>query len=135
LPSEKHESLLKDAARVLEAQGFRVIRLDKRNVPDMIALRENSAIAVEVDVNPTNIWLTRRKFEQGESQYDEEIIVTEPYSDHYHTKDEYLFAIEARKQGKSYLEIRRELRERFQRNTPISLIYKWVKGKSKPLSA
>jgi len=129
-----HEALLEAAMRELRRQGFRLIRLDRRAVPDAIAFKGQDVIAVEADTSPTSVWLTRRKFESGQSQYDAEIIVTKPFSDHYHSWREYHAAIDLRKEGLSYKAIQRTLKERFGRHVPLSLINGWIKGKTKPIT-
>jgi len=89
---------------------------------------------VEADISPTNVYLTRRKIETGQSQYDAEIIITKPFSEHYHSAEEYFSALELRKDGFSYRKIQRVLKERFGRDIPHSLIHDWIKGKKKPLT-
>lgn len=117
----------------MKKEGFRIIRLDRRMVPDAIAIKKDSVVAVEVDTNPTNIWLTRRKFKGG-SQYDEEIIVTRPYNDHYHTPETYYEALRLRKSGNSYREIRDNLVKKFNlEHLAVSTIVDWVKGRKRPL--
>ena len=131
--SIKHEQMLQAAIKNMQQQGFRVIRLDKRKVPDAIAFKETEVLAIEADTNPTSVWLTRRAFENGTSQYDAEVIVTKPYSNHYHTKEEYFFALSLRKEGKSYQEMSRLLEEKFGRKFCLSLLYSWCSFKKKPL--
>jgi len=129
-----HEELLINAIKELQKQGFRIIRLDRRAVPDAIAIKEQEVVAVEADANPTSIWLTKKKFENGTSQYDGEIVVTKPYSEHYHTSGEYVLALQLRSEGRSYREIQRILKEKTGRPIPTSLLHYWIKGRSKPLT-
>jgi len=129
-----HEELLRQAIEKLKSEGFRVIRLDRRVVPDAIAIKDNEVVAVEASTSFPNIYLTKRKFEDGTSQYDAEIIVTRKLSDHYHSIREYNWARLFRDKGMSYTQIQKELEKEFKRHVPRSLICDWVKGKKKPLT-
>ena len=133
MPSAGHEEILRAAINALQGQGFRVIRLDRRKVPDAIAIKSDEVLAVEASTNPTNIWLTRRAFEKGTSQYDAELIATKPYSKHFHTREEYLLALELRKQGMSYIAMSRVLQEKFGRGFCLSLLHSWCSGAKRPL--
>jgi len=130
-----HEKLLRAGIKAMEDQGFRVIRLDRRIIPDAIAVKEKEIIALEADTNPTNIWLTKRRFDKG-SQYDAEIIITKPYSSQYHKAETYYRVLELHQEGKySYREIRRKVMQELQlKSLSVSIIYDWIKGRKKPLT-
>lgn len=128
-----HEKLLQAGIKEMKKQGFRVIRLDRRKVPDAIAIKDSEVVAIEASTNPTNIWLTKRAFDKKGSQYDAEIIVTKKYSDHYHTKEEYEYALKLRKSGNSYREIKRLFESLFGVPVSVSTLHDWCEGKSKPL--
>jgi len=128
----EHESILQSTINELRKQGFRVIRLDHRIVPDAIAIKERSVSAIEVETSMTGLSLTRRKFDG--SQYDDEIIVTRPLNPHYHKMEVYNEAIALSKANKSYREIRRFLKEKYALETlAISTIHDWIKGKQRPI--
>lgn len=118
--------------KTLTKEGYRVIRLDRRKVPDAIAVKDSDVIAVEADTSPTSIWLTRKAFDKGVSQYDAEIIVTKPYSEHFHARAEYMLALELRKQGMSFRAMKRLLEEKFPRRFSTSILHDWCSGRKKP---
>lgn len=126
-----HEELLTNAIKELQKQGFRVIRLDRRIIPDAVAIKGEEVVAIEADTSPVSVWMTTRKLENG-SQYDSEIIVTNPYSERYYTREQYSEAMKLRGEGRSYREISRLLREKHGRRFPISLVHDWAKHRKKP---
>ena len=128
----EHEKMLRKGIEILKKKGFRIIRLDRRIVPDAIAIKDNKIVAIESSTNPTNVWLTERKLK--DSQYDSTIIITKPYSKHYHSPEEYFEVFKLRKEGCSYSEIAKIIEEKFHRRIPRSLICDWIKGKKKPLT-
>jgi len=130
-----HEQLLRAGIKAMREQGFRVIRLDRRIIPDAIAIKEKEIIALEANTTPTTIWLSKRRFEKG-SQYDAEIVITKPYSSQYHKAETYYRVLELyRKRGYSYREIRRKVMEELQlKSLSISTICDWIKGRKKPLT-
>jgi len=130
----KHEELLIAAIRKLEDEGFRIIRLDRRIVPDAIAIKDNEVIAIEAETGMSGIYLTRKKMMN--SQYDSTIIVTRPYSQCYHRPEVYYRVFELfKKGGHSYREIRRIVMDEFDlESLSVSTIHDWRKGKKKPLS-
>ena len=133
MSSVTHEEILQTAINTIKKQGFRVIRLDRRKVPDAIAIKNDEVVAIEANTNPTNVWLTRRAYEIGTSQYDAELIATKPYSKHYHAHEEYLLALELRKQGMSYPNMSRVLQEKYGRGFCLSLLHDWCNGNARPL--
>jgi len=133
MPKQKHEDLLIAGIKTLREQGFRVIRLDRRRIPDAIAIYGNKVVAVEADTNPTKVWLTKKKFEAG-SQYDEEIIITKPYEQHYHTSKTYYRVLELYKKGDMSLrEIVKTVKQEFGLKTlSVSIVHDWVTGRKIP---
>ncbi len=128
----EHERMLQSAINELIKQGFRVIRLDHRVIPDAIAVKNKEIIAVESETSGTGIWLSRRKLE--DSQYDAEIIITRPLEAHYFEPEVYHEVIRLVKEGNSYRETKRLVTEKFKlKSLSLSTVNKWVKGKSKPL--
>lgn len=129
-----HEELLVSAIQSLETQGYRVIRLDRRIVPDAIAIKNSEVIAIEADTSPTKVWLTKRKFESEKSQYDAEIIVTKPYNSYYHTPKVYYRVLELYNSGDySFREVKEKVMKEFELKTlAISTIHDWVKRRKIP---
>lgn len=132
---KSHEQLLRAGIKAMEDQGFRVIRLDRRLVPDAIAIKEEEIVALEADTTPTSVWLSTRRFDKG-SQYDAEIIITKPYSSQYHKAETYYRVLELYQQKEySYREIRRKIMKELQlKSLSISTICDWIKGRKKPLT-
>jgi len=130
-----HEQLLRAGIKAMKDQGFRVIRLDRRIIPDAIAIKEKEVVALEADTTPTNVWLSTRRFDKG-SQYDAEIIITKPYSFQYHKAQTYHRVLELHKTGEySYREIRRKVMRELQlKSLSVSTICDWIKGRKKPLT-
>lgn len=135
MPSLTHEKMLLAGIEELKKQGFRIIRLDRRIIPDAIAIKEKEVIAIEASTNPTNVWLVKKKFESG-SQYDAEIIITKPYDIQYHSPDTYYRVLELHKEEiHSYREIRRTIMKEFNLKTlSVSTIHDWIKGNKRPLT-
>jgi Holliday junction resolvase len=131
---KNHEQLLQCAINAMENQGYRVIRLDRREIPDAIAIGNNEIVAIEAETNPSGVWLLKKNFEKSHHQYDSEIVVANPLlrSRKSHSKEEYFRVLELRKGGCSYTEIQTHFQFEFNKHLCRSLIHKWVRGKSKP---
>jgi len=132
--TSEHEKLLIAAIKRLENEGFRVIRLDHRIIPDAIAIKENHVVAVEASIGTTNVYLVKRKLK--DSEYDEEIIITRPYDQHYHDAKVYYRVLKLFKEHKySYREIREIVIKEFNlKSLSCSTVHDWIKGLKKPLT-
>ena len=130
----EHERLLTMAIEKLKAEGFRIIRLDHRIVPDAIAIKDNSIIAIEAETGASGVYLTKKKIKN--SQYDEMVIVTKPYNQYYHKAKVYHRVLELAKEEKySYREIREKVMKEFNlESLSISTVHDWIKGLKKPLT-
>jgi len=130
----EHEKMLIKTIRILESEGFRVIRLDRRIIPDAIAIKGKKVTAIEVSTSQTSVSITKRKI--SGSQYDSELIVTRPYNQHYHKPEVYFRVLELAKQNKySYRTIRAMVMKEFNlASLGITTIHEWIKGKKKPLT-
>jgi hypothetical protein len=132
MPSKEHEEILQKAILALRNEGLRVIRLDSTCVPDAIAIDfENRKVsAVEADTNPTNIYLTKAKYERYPPQFDEEIIATKelrkPRQKSYQA---YVLALELRRQGLSERKIKVEIEKRLGEKVSAGTVHYWVTGK------
>ncbi len=131
MASKKHEEILQKAINELEKNGLRVIRLDSRTVPDAIAIDfENRKVsAVEASTNPTNIWLTKMKYNRVPVQFDEEIIATtvlrHPKQKSYKA---YILALELRKQGMTERKIQDEIKKRLDEKVSRGTVHYWISG-------
>lgn len=124
----EHERQLQTAINELKKQGFRIIRLDHRIVPDAIAINNKEVVAVESETSGTGVWLTRRKLE--DSQYDAEIIITRPYDKQFFEPKVYYDCLELSKNGMSYREIKRTLMSKYNlQRLALSTICGWIKGR------
>ena len=129
--NNEHETQLQSAINELKKQGYRIIRLDHRIVPDAIAISDKEVVVVESETSWAGTWLSRRKLK--DSQYDAEIIITRPLNQHYHTREVYNEVLNLSKSGKSYREIQRLMKEKHKLKTlAVTTIHNWIKGRSQP---
>lgn len=131
MPSKLHEEILSKAIDVLAREGYKVIRLDSRAIPDAIAIdfENKKVIAVEADTSPSSIFLTRMKYEK-DSQYDEGIIVTKTFP-RSRSKPYYIYklALELRSKGLSERKIAEEIFKREGVKVANSTIHYWISGR------
>jgi len=127
----KHEEMLLIAIKALEEAGHRVIRLDRRRTPDAIAINFDSkrVIAVESSTSAGNYHYVRKRLD---GQYDEDIIITNQYSDRYYPREAYFLAIKLRKEGKTYNAIRNQIKKKFGKKPALSTLHDWVTGEKAP---
>lgn len=138
MPSKKHEEILSGAIKIFREQGLRVIRLDKRTVPNAIVVDfDNKKIdALEASTNIVNIYLTRMKYERSQKQFDEEIIAT-PYPKKRKrgkSIEAYFLALKLRKQGFTERGIQKEIHKKLGEHCSSGIIHYWVTGKCRPYS-
>ena len=127
----EHEKMLQTAINQMKQQGYRIIRLDHRTIPDAIAINDKEIIAMESETSSSGVWLSRRKLE--DSQYDAEIIITRPLDAHYFEPKVYYEVLKLLKEGNSYRETKRLVIEKFQlESLSIATIHNWLRGKCKP---
>jgi len=136
MPSQKHEDMLLIAIEKFIETGYRVIRLDKSRIPDAFAIdwENKKVIAIEASTSPVNHYFIRKKLEEYGSQYDEEVIITDQYSDRYYPKEAYLLALKLRKEGKTYKEIADEIEKVFNKRPAKSTLHDWITGEKAPPS-
>ncbi len=134
MTSKTHEELLLAGIKAMEDQGYRVVRMDRRVIPDAICIKDNQVVALEADTSPSNVWLSRRKY-GNTRQYDEQIIVTRPFSTQFHKKETYDRVMELYLEGNSYREIKRKVMGEFDLKTlSVSTVYDWIKGRKRPIT-
>ena len=129
----EHEKMLQIAIKEMKLQGYRVIRLDRRIVPDAIAINEKEIVAIESDTTFTGVAFARRRLEN--SQYDAEIVVTKPLDQYYFEPDIYKEVIKLMNEGHSFRETRKIAMEKFHlKSLSIATIHNWLKDRCRPPS-
>jgi len=131
MKSNKHEKILQVAIEKLRESGYRVIRLDKRRTPDAIAVDfdDKKVVAIEASTNAVNYHFVRKRIG---GQFDEDIIITDQYSDRYYSREAYFLALRLRKEGKIYAEIRDVIEEKFGKRPSNSTLHDWTTGEKAP---
>jgi len=124
MTSEKHEKLLIEAIEVLRDKGIRVIRLDKRTIPDAFIIMNNKVIAIEIETDGSP------KYSRN-SEFDEIISITPRRENEGVRSQAYLTAIRLRKEGKTYHQIKKYLSD-IGVHVGISTLHDWIRGKSIP---
>jgi len=129
-----HEEMLVKSIDALKRSGLRVVRIDKRKHPDAIAIdfQTKTVIAVEVETNPTGIYLTRRAY-MGvpTNEYEEEIIVTTRIPN-AKSMEAYEMCRALRQDGRTVRGIRGMIKYRLGEDVSIGTIHKWINGSRKP---
>jgi hypothetical protein len=142
-----HEALIQKMITEHESEGYRVIRLDKRIIPDAIALRDNKVIALEADTSKNGHNATVRKYEE-DNQYDDAVFESSFWEINYTTNDSnyngiikrrprfssehHARVLELRRSGATYKQIQEALIKEFGRPISFPAIYNWITGKSAP---
>jgi len=136
--SQKHERILIKTIEILKKNGLRVIRLDNRTVPDAVAIdfHNKTVSAIEASTRPSNIYLTRHKYERLPRQFDEEIIATLLPPKRRQSKDPkaYFLALELKAKGYTERAIRKEVELKTGEKVSNGTIHYWVTGQSRPWS-
>jgi len=129
MSSKKHEKILEYYISHFRDKGFKVIRLDKRGVPDAILVNdagEVSALLIETEVFSDKISEVKRG-KKNYSQFDKEIWII-PKSKKGHDPEDYYRVLNLAKQGMNKFRISQLT------GYSYALVYDWVMGKSKPTS-
>jgi hypothetical protein len=129
MPSLEHEKMLVSGIEAMHNKGYRVIRLDKRKVPDAIAIKDGEVVAVEAETSVTGAWTTTRKYEKNR-EYDRQVILRKPLSDVFFSFEAYKRALELRKRGLTYVAIASEVEREFHRKPSMGAMHKWFAGKA-----
>lgn len=134
--SKQHEEILTKAIEILRKQGLKVIRLDCRTTPDAIAIDfENKTVdVVEASTSPSNIYLTKMKYERYPKQFNNEIIVTSFKPRKCKSAKAYFLALELKKKGFTERKIRAEIKKRLGEKVSNGTIHYWVSGQTRPYS-
>jgi len=137
MAEHSHEELLAKGIEALKESGLRVIRLDRRTIPDAIAVdfQSKKIMAVETETSASSIWLTRRSYERHPKQFDEEIVITKPFDrTHFKSRKAYELCLELKAKNYSERQIQREVKERLNEHVSSGQIHNWIAGRSKPIS-
>lgn len=129
MPSEEHEKTLLLLMDEMFKKGYKVIRLDKRIIPDAIAIdfENKKVISLEATTSNIQVYFTRGKY-PNEDQYDE-VLICKPITKGkriYYPKSYRIKALELYKQGMSMLEIQRKLNVK-----GYATIHRWIKHDSR----
>ena len=129
-----HERLLQKYMKKYRDDGARVIRLDRRGVPDAIVIKDGKISALLIDTSTLNqvAGIIKHKKAMGQtirnySEYDEKIQVL-PKFRKAHNIETYNSAIKLFKEGTTTYRISKTL------NVPHTTVYEWCKCDVKPFS-
>jgi len=125
MPSPKHEERLCKAIDKYKNQGFRVIRLDKRTVPDAILIKDNLVFALEIDTE--SHYAAHQSSLGKHKNWDEfdEVWISIPKMKG-HTIEEYERALKMHNKGTNLFKISKEMK------IPYSVLWDWVHKQAKP---
>lgn len=132
MPSEKHEEILLTLIEEIQKKGLRVIRLDKRIVPDAIAIdfRNKKVIGLEASTNSTSVCITKTKYPANfEDDFDEVLLAYPTKKGKYlsYPSTLKLKAIKMREKGLSIKRIQTELQVK-----SYASVWNWCHGKQLP---
>lgn len=128
----KHEEALLKVMESLKLAGWKVIRLDRRNIPDLIAISNKGIVAIEIESCLKNMYYCKAKYE-GSPYYDQ-IFIVKPMKKRdlkscvFFSQEEYNRAIELRKEGKSLTKIQEIMMREFNRKPAMGTLHKWFTG-------
>lgn len=138
-----HEALLQKIIAEHESEGYRVIRLDKRMIPDAVAIKDGVVLALEADTSRNGHNATAKKY-SNDHQYDDVVFETSFWEINYTTNDSsytgvierrpkfleehYLRALELRQEGMTYKEIKFTIEKEFDVSISPLTLHKWATG-------
>lgn len=124
MPNDIHEELLIETIDILREKGIRVIRLDKREIPDAFAIIGDRIVSIEVETDGSP------KYSRN-SQFDEVISICPPRDTDHGRIEAYLCAVRLRKEGKTLQQIKDYI-EGLGVHVGLSTLHDWFRGKSLP---
>jgi len=128
MTSEKHNRLLKKVIESVRKEGYTVVRLDNRNIPDAFYIGEDGKIiAIEIQTDQSIPYARCPEFNGI-------LLVRRKYRKFYHNADTYSLVFELRKKGLTIRQIQKEVKKRVDVYINISTIDDWLRGKSVPKS-
>jgi len=125
MPSEEHDRILRKVIELLREEGYTVVRLDNRNVPDAFYIENGKPIAIEVETDSSRPYSRCPEFEGV-------LLIKKKRNRHDHEGWVYKKVFELRKEGKSYRQIQKELLDKYGVKLSLSTIHDWLRGKSVP---
>lgn len=134
---EKHDDMLEDVLEDFRAKGFKVIHLNRKPIPDAIAIKGDKTVMIEVTASKLKgkTYSKKLKYKQFGFETDDLIIIAKNLPSVSKIPPEaYYYALELRKKCWKYKDIQRELEEKFKVKVCLALLSRWFKGDVKPLS-
>lgn len=139
MPSKLHDKVIKEAQNLLISEG-RILRLDSKINPDLIFISKNGEVsAVEIELSHAGISEVKTNLEKY-SDFDNilifRLIPEMPYicdfkAKRYYPKEFFEKVLNLTKEGKSQLQIAKELQIEFKRVIPQSTISMIQNGRRK----
>jgi hypothetical protein len=133
----KHDEILEEVLAEFKSRGYKVIHLNRKPIPDAIAIKNNKTAMIEVTGSDlkTKIYSKKLKYKQYGFETDDLVLIGKGVPNQYKIPAEaYYYALELRKKGWTYSTISEELEKRFKCKISTASICLWVKGTNKPLS-
>jgi Holliday junction resolvase len=134
---KKHNEILEDIITEFRSKGFRVIHLNKKPIPDAIAIKDDKTVGIEVTASnlDTKIYSKKLKYTKFGFETDDLTIIAKSLSSVSKIPPEaYYYALELRKKDYGLDNIQKELESRFKVKISKPAISRWCKGDVKPLS-
>lgn len=134
---QEHDDLLEDVLAEFRARGFRVIHLNRKPIPDAIAVKGDKTVMI--DVTSSNCkgtkYSKRWKYQKYGFETDDLIIIAKNLPSVAKIPPEaYYYALELRKKSYPYAQIQKELETKFKVKISIPSLCRYFKGDVKPLS-
>lgn len=126
MPSEKHNRLLEKVMESVRKEGYTVVRLDNRNIPDAFYINEEGKpIAIEIQTDQSIPYARCPEFFGI-------LLVRKKYKKFYHNAETYSLVFKLRKEGLTIRQIQAEVKKRIGVHINLSSINDWLRGKSIP---
>ena len=121
----EHENILRKVIEVVRKEGYTVVRLDHRNIPDAFYIEDGKPIAIEVETDQSKPYARCPEFEGI-------LLVKGRTNKHDHKGWVYEKVFELRKHGKSMRAIKKEIMEKYNIKLSLATIHDWLRGKTIP---
>lgn len=121
----EHEKILQKVIKVVKDEGYTVVRLDNRNIPDAFFIEDGKPVAIEVETDQSKPYARCPEFEGV-------LLVKGRTNEHDHQGWIYEKVFELRKHGRTIREIKKEMMDLYKVKLSLSTIHDWLRGKSVP---
>jgi len=126
MTSKKHDEILRKQIKKYKDTGARVIRLDKRGVPDAIIITiAGNVVALEVETTRNHFW--HAKNVKGNLNEFDGVYRYVPKPKSSHSSEKYYEALKLRADGKKLAEIANKLK------VSIPTVHYWCSGQFVPI--